>query len=85
MTIDCLLINEESSVFLRNQHVTQNRLSLAGSQTLLASENEFSSTGNCNSTETVGDACRLRLAGNGIKSMWVISKTEMLNYQSKTN
>ena len=60
MTIDCLLINENSSVFLRNQRVTQTRLSFAGSQTLLASENEFSSTGNFNSTETVGDARRLR-------------------------
>ena len=33
--------------------MTQNRLSFAGSQTLLASENEF------NSTKTVGDARRL--------------------------
>ena len=57
--MDCLLINENFSVFLRNQHVTQNRLSFAGSQTLLASENELNSTGNFNSTETVGDARRL--------------------------
>ena len=57
--MDCLLINKDSPVFLQNQHVTQNRLSFAGSQTLLASENEFNSTGNFNSTETVGDACRL--------------------------
>ena len=35
-----------SSVFLRNLHVTKNRLSFAGSQTVLASENEFNSTGN---------------------------------------
>ena len=39
--------------------MTQNRLSVAGSQTLLASENEFNSTGNFNSTETVEDARRL--------------------------
>ena len=39
--------------------MTQNRLSLAGSQTLLASENEFNSTGGFNSTEIVGDARRL--------------------------
>ena len=57
--MDCLLINENSSAFLRNQHVTQNRLSFAGSQTLQGSENEFSSTGNFNSTETVGDTRRL--------------------------
>ena len=43
--------------------MTQNRLSFAGSQTLLASENEFSSTGNFNSTDTVGDARRLNLTG----------------------
>ena len=36
--------------------MTKNRLSFAGSQTLLASENEFNSTGNFNSAETVGDA-----------------------------
>ena len=57
--MDCSLINEESSVFLRNQHVTQNRLSFAGSQTLLASENKFNSTGSFNSKGTVGDARRL--------------------------
>ena len=57
--MDCSLINEESSVFLRNQHVTQNRLSFAGSQTLLASENELNSTGSFNSEGTVGDARRL--------------------------
>ena len=39
--------------------MTKNRLSFAGSQTLLASENEFNSTGNFNSAETVGDARRL--------------------------
>ena len=55
--MDCLLINENSSVFLRNQRLTQNS-SFAGSQTLLASENEFSSTGNFISTETVGGARR---------------------------
>ena len=55
-TIDYLLTYENRSVFLRNQHVTENKLSFAGSQTLLASENEFNSTGNFNSTETVGDA-----------------------------
>ena len=58
-TIYFLLINENSSVFLRNLHVTRNRLSFAGSQTLLASENEFNSTGNFNSAETVVDARRL--------------------------
>ena len=42
--------------------MTKNRLSFAGSQTLLASENEFNSTGNFNSAETVGDARRLRKA-----------------------
>ena len=36
--------------------MTQNRLSFAGSQTLLASENEFNSTGSFNSKGTVGDA-----------------------------
>ena len=40
--------------------MTKNRLSFAGSQTLLASENEFNSTGNFNSAETVGDARRLQ-------------------------
>ena len=59
-TIDCSLKDESSSVFLRNLQVTKNRLSFAGSQTLLASENGFNSTGNFNSTETVGDARRLR-------------------------
>ena len=39
--------------------MTKNRLSFAGSQTLLASENEFNSTGHFNSAETVGDARRL--------------------------
>ena len=39
--------------------MTKNRPSLAGSQTLLESENEFNSTGNLNSIETVGDACKL--------------------------
>ena len=39
--------------------MTKNRLSFAASQTLLASENEFTSTGNFNSAETVGDARRL--------------------------
>ena len=58
-TLDCLLINENSSVFLQDLHVTKNRLSFAGSQTLLASENEFNSTGNFNSAETVRDARRL--------------------------
>ena len=58
-TIDCLLTDENSCVFLRNLHVTKNRLSFAGLQTLLASKNEFNSTGKFNSTETVGDARRL--------------------------
>ena len=40
--------------------MTQNRLPFAGSQTLLASENELISTGSFNSTGTVGDARRLR-------------------------
>ena len=39
--------------------MTQNRLSFAVSQTLLASENEFIPTGSFNSTGTVGDARRL--------------------------
>ena len=39
--------------------MTKNRLSFAGSQTLLPSEIEFNSTGNFTSTETVGDARRL--------------------------
>ena len=39
--------------------MTKNRLPFAGSQNLLASKNEFNSTGNFNSTETVGDARRL--------------------------
>ena len=46
-------------MFSRSLHVTKNSHSFAGSQTLLASENEFNSTGNLNSTETVGDARRL--------------------------
>ena len=41
--------------------MTKNRLSFAGSQTLLASENEFNSTGSFNSTGTVGDERRLVL------------------------
>ena len=43
--------------------MTKNRLSFAGSQTLLASVNEFNSTGNFNSAEIVGDARRLLLDG----------------------
>ena len=43
--------------------MTKNRLSFAGSQTPLASENEFNSTGNFNSAETVGDARRLHFHG----------------------
>ena len=43
--------------------MTQNRLSFAVSQTLLASENEFNSMGSFNSTGTVGDARRLRSGG----------------------
>ena len=46
-------------MFLRNLHVTKNRLSIAGSQTPMASENEFNSTGDFKSTETVGNARRL--------------------------
>ena len=42
--------------------MTKNRLSFAGSHTLLASENEFNSTGIFNSTGTVGDARRLEIA-----------------------
>ena len=53
-TIDCLVTDENSSVFLLNLHVTKNRISFAGSQTLMASENELNSTGKFNSTETVG-------------------------------
>ena len=45
-------------MLLQNLHVTKNKLSFAGSQTLLASENEFNSTGNFNSTKTVGDVRR---------------------------
>ena len=41
--------------------MTNDRFSFAGSQTLLASENEFNSTGNLNSTEAVGDARMLVL------------------------
>ena len=44
---------------MRNLHATKNRFSFAGSQTLLASDNEFNSTGNFNSMETVEDARRL--------------------------
>ena len=43
--------------------MAKNRLSFAGSQTLLASENEFNSRGNFNSAETVGDARRLLIRG----------------------
>ena len=39
--------------------MTKKRLSFVGSQTLLASENESKSTGDFNSTETVGNARRL--------------------------
>ena len=46
--------------------MTKNMPSFACLQTLLASENEFNSTGNFNSTETVGDARRLNLAVNWI-------------------
>ena len=41
--------------------MTKNRLSFAGSQTLLASENKFISTGNFNFTEAVGDARKLAI------------------------
>ena len=57
--IDWSLTNENSSVFLPSLHVTKNRLSFAGSQTLLASESEFNSRGNFNSKETVRDTRRL--------------------------
>ena len=40
--------------------MNKSRISFTGSQTLLASANEFNSMGNFNSTETVGDARRLR-------------------------
>ena len=60
-TTDCLLTYGNSFAFLRSQYVTKNRRSFAGSQTLLASENELNSTGNYNSTETVRDARRLLL------------------------
>ena len=63
---------ETSSMFSRNLHVTKNSHSFAGSQTLLASESEFYSTGNLNSTETVGDARRLGL-------VWL-----MMKYKNKT-
>ena len=39
--------------------MTKKTTSYAGSQILLASENEFNSMGNFKSTETVGDARRL--------------------------
>ena len=42
--------------------MTKNSLSFAGSQILLASEYEFNSTGNFNSTETVGDVRMLGFA-----------------------
>ena len=61
MTIDRLLTYENSFVFLRNLHVTKNRLPFAGSQTLLASENEFNSTENLKSAEIVRDARRVTL------------------------
>ena len=46
--------------------MTKNRLSFAGSQTLLASENEFNSRGKFNSAETVGDARRLKRLKIGV-------------------
>ena len=46
--------------------MTKNRPSFAGSQTLLASENEFNSTGSFNSTETLGDAHRLENGGTSL-------------------
>ena len=49
--------------------MTQNKLSFAGSQTLLASENEFNSMGNFISTEAVGDARRL-LFSETIKGLY---------------
>ena len=48
--------------------MTKNRLSFAGSQTLLAPENEFNSMGNFIFTETVGDARRLRIDGKKINA-----------------
>ena len=60
-TIDWLLTNDNSPVFLRNLHVTKNRPQFAGLQTLLASENEFNSTGNSKSAETVADERRIIL------------------------
>ena len=50
-TIDFSLTNQKGSVVSRNLHVTENTLSFAGSQTLLASENEFNSTTNFSPTE----------------------------------
>ena len=48
--------------------MTKNSHLFAGSQTLLASENEFNSTGNLNSTETVGDARRLAERESGVRN-----------------
>ena len=53
------MVNNLFSFPPRSGGLENNRLSFAGSQTLLASENEFNSTGKFNSMETVGDARRL--------------------------
>ena len=49
--------------------MTQNRLSFAGSQTLLASGNEFHSMGSFNSKGTVGDARRLKIGNLAVSKM----------------
>ena len=51
--------------------MTKKRLSFAGSQILLGSENEFNSTGTFNSTETVGDARMLVFLDVSSKDMTI--------------
>ena len=81
--MDCLLINDDGSVFVRNQHVTQNRLSFAGSQILLASENEFNSMGSFNSKGTIGDARRLLFKEPKTKANYVKSRAADTRHLSK--
>ena len=51
--------------------MTKNRLSIAGSHTLMASENEFNSTGNFNYTETAGDAPSLFRDTSSLRNIYL--------------
>ena len=71
-------------MFWQNLQETKNGLSFAGLQTLLASENEFNSTGNFNSTETVGDAPRLCEWPSGLYSFRNVTEVKLGRVRSNS-